>query len=308
MVNYIIEKVRYQSEDTTIAALQYIPEAIEKCPAIIMAHGFGLTKEAYIDKFAERFAQSGFVVILFDYRNFGESEGTPRQEINPFMQIDDYKNSVTYACNLSNVDSNRIGIWGTSYSGGHVIVTAATDKRVHCVVTQVPTISGYHSSLRRMTSEKIPAYLEMIKKDRQLRLSGENPLTKSLVGPTDENPIYPAEDARRFYTLAHSLSPSFSNHVTVRSMEYSRMYEPGTYVAQISPTPILFIVALADTVTPTDLCLRAYQDCLPPKHLITISAGHFSPYTDHFETASKGALQWFNRHLNANADSGLCAD
>lgn len=294
MSNYNLEKVDYLSDGTKIKALQYIPKKEGKHPAIVMAHGFGLTKEAYIDKYAEKFAENGFVVILFDYRNVGESDGLPRQEINPFKQIDDYKNSITYACSLDCVDENRIGIWGTSYSGGHVIVTAATDKRVKCVVSQVPTISGFQSSLRRMNAEQTKSFWESVKEDRLRYLNNENPQTKKLVKETeDDTPIYPMQDAEEYYLGALKLSPFFKNEVTLRSNEYSRMYEPGIFVSQISPTPILYVVAMQDSVTPTDLILKAYENTLQPKAIETISGGHFSPYIQQFDVSSNKALEWF---------------
>ncbi|EJL75798.1 alpha/beta hydrolase [Chryseobacterium populi] len=295
MYKYKIEKVSYLSEREKIAALQYTPEKEDKCPAIIMAHGFGLIKEAYIDRFAEKFAGMGFVVILFDYRNFGESEGLPRQEVNPFMQIDDYKNSITYAQTLNHVDDEKIGIWGTSYSGGHAIAVAATDRRVQCVVSQVPTISGFQSGIRRMPAEKTPVYLESIKKDRRNRFYGKEPIIRKLTGEADS--LYPTPDAEEYYMGAVKFSKTFRNEVTLRSTEYSRMYEPGIYVSRISPVPILFIVALNDMVTPTDLCLKAYEEALHPKKLVSIPDGHFSPYTQHFDVASDAALHWFRKHL-----------
>lgn len=298
MCRYNLKKINYLSDGIRLSALQYTPKKEGKYPAIIMAHGFGLTKEAYIDKFAEKFAENDFVVILFDYRNLGESEGMPRQEVNPFIQIDDYKNSITYACSLSNVDDNRIGIWGTSFSGGHVIVTAATDKRVKCVVSQVPTISGYQSSLRRTPAEKTTLFWKTVKKDRLNRLLGEKPLMRTLVGESEDFPIYPMMDAKEYYMNAFKLSPTSRNEVTLRSTEYSRMYEPGIYASQISPTPILFIVALNDIVTPTDLILDTYENTLHPKELVTVSGGHFSPYIEFFDKTSNAALDFFEKYLN----------
>ncbi len=297
MYTYQIEKTSYLSEGSKLSALLYIPHKEGRCPAIIMAHGFGLTKEAYIDKYAEKFAANGFVVLLFDYRNLGESEGYPRQEVNPFLQIEDYKNSITFALSLDKVDPMKIGIWGTSYSGGHVLVVAATDRRVKCVVAQVPTISGFRSALRRMPAEKIPVYLMSIQQDRLNRLNNGQPMMKKLVGEASDNPIYPTSDAKEYYMEAYNLSGTFHNEVTLRSTEYSRMYEPGIYVARISPTPVLYIVALKDTVTPTDLCLEAFEKTLQPKALKTIADGHFSPYLQHFDSTSNAAVEWFSAHL-----------
>jgi fermentation-respiration switch protein FrsA (DUF1100 family) len=98
------------------------------------------------------------------------------------------------------------------------------------------------------------------------------------------------------------LSPGiWENSVTVQSTRAARMYEPGTYIARISPTPLLMIVALADSVTVTDLALAAYERALEPRKLVTIAGGHFDPYLGNFEQASTSAISWFNGHLGQKA-------
>src|SRR5215467_7469215 len=112
-------------------------------PAVVMAHGFSAVKEMYLDAFAEVFAAAGLNALVYDNRNFGASDGEPRQEIDPWAQVRDYRHAITYASTLPEVDGNRIGIWGSSYSGAHVLVVGAIDRRVKAVVSQVPLISGH---------------------------------------------------------------------------------------------------------------------------------------------------------------------
>ena len=71
------------------------------------------------------------------------------------MHVRDYRNAITFVQTLDGVDPERIGIWGTSYSGGHVLVVAAVDRRVRCVVAQVPTISGWQTTLRRIAPQAL---------------------------------------------------------------------------------------------------------------------------------------------------------
>ena len=85
----------------------------------------------------EVYATGGLGALVFDHRNFGDSDGEPRQEIDPWQQIRDYRDAITRACDMAEVDENRIGIWGSSYSGAHVLVVGAIDRRVKCVVSQV---------------------------------------------------------------------------------------------------------------------------------------------------------------------------
>jgi dienelactone hydrolase len=83
------------------------------------------------------------VVLLHDHRNFGASDGTVRHDIDPWCKIADWRRAISYLESLPEVDAGRIGVWGTSYAGGHVIVLGATDRRLRAVVAQVPTISGF---------------------------------------------------------------------------------------------------------------------------------------------------------------------
>src|SRR5208337_2103871 len=128
-----------------------------KAPTIVMAHGFSAVKEMYLDKFAEAFAAAGLASLVFDNRNFGASDGEPRQEIDPWQQVRDYRDAITFAETLSQTDKARIGIWGSSYSGGHVLVVGAIDRRVRCVVSQVPLISGHGNARRLIRADMIAA-------------------------------------------------------------------------------------------------------------------------------------------------------
>lgn len=135
------ENVTFNSADgLKLAALFYTPENASgsKLPCIVMSNGFGAIKEMGILPFAERFpAELGVAVLLFDNRCLGESEGEPRQEVIPSLQISDYSDAISYAQLRSDVDPQNIAVWGTSYSGAHVLTVGAVDRRVKCVVSQV---------------------------------------------------------------------------------------------------------------------------------------------------------------------------
>ncbi|MEY2191730.1 alpha/beta hydrolase [Neobacillus sp. BF23-41] len=291
------EDVEINAEGTVLRGWLYLPQAGEnkQKPAIVMAHGYAGLKEMYLEPYAEKFAANGFAVVLFDHRNFGDSDGTPRHEIDPWQQVEDYRHVITYAGSLPEVDSNAIGVWGTSYSGGHVLVVGATDKRVKCVVSQVPTISGSKIALRRVNGEALTELLSSFAEDRLNRQRGESPVYYSVVtGGEFENSVYKSKDAIEFYTKG---SDKFINKVTLRSIELSRGYEPGAFIANISPTPLLMLVAKNDFITPTDLSLAAYEQALEPKKLVLIPGGHFDPYTQYFDLSSSAALEWFQTHL-----------
>jgi cephalosporin-C deacetylase-like acetyl esterase len=133
-----------------LGAWLFLPEGDGIRPAITMAHGFGGTKEHGLERFALAFAAAGFVVLVHDHRNFGTSGGDLRGDIDPWQQIADWRRAISYLESRPEVDATRIGLWGTSYAGGHALVLGATDRHLRCVIAQVPTISGYEQGLRRV--------------------------------------------------------------------------------------------------------------------------------------------------------------
>jgi len=276
----------------------FVPPGEGRRPAITMAHGYAGVKEHGIEPFAKAFAEAGFVVLLHDHRGFGASEGAPRQDVDPWRQIADWRRAISYLESLDVVDPKRIGLWGTSYAGGHAIVLGATERRLRCVVAQVPTISGFEQGLRRIPPENVHLIEEMFAEDDRSQLRGEPPRRQAIVSadPTIAA-AYRASDAIDFY-MQPVPDGAWENNVTVRSTRAARMYEPGHWIARVSPTPLLMVVATRDTITLTDLELAAYERALQPKRLVTIEGGHFDPYLGGFKASSTAAVEWFRQHLS----------
>ncbi|MEV5775293.1 CocE/NonD family hydrolase [Streptomyces antimycoticus] len=139
-------------------------------------------------RLAATFAEAGFVALVHDHRTFGASDGTPRQDIDPWRQIEDWRRAITYLESRPEVDADRIGLWGSSYAGGHAIVLGATDRRLKAVVAQVPTISGFEQSRRRVTPDNIVALDAVLDADERAQLAGEAPRTQALSAPTRPSP------------------------------------------------------------------------------------------------------------------------
>jgi uncharacterized protein len=270
-------------------------------PAVIMAHGFSAVKEMYLDRFAEVFAAAGLNVLVFDNRNFGASDGEPRQEIDPWAQVRDYRNAITYAITLPEVDAGRVGIWGSSYSGGHVLVVSAIDRRVKAVVCQVPLISGHDNFRALVRADFIAGFREQFDADRLDRFNGKPPV---MVPVVDEDPLAPsalptADSWQWFSETGRTRAPAWRNEVTLRSVEMFTEYEPVTYLPYISPTPLLLVVARGDHLVPSELAIAAYEKAHEPKELVILPGGHFDAYTVGFDASSGQARDWFVQHLAA---------
>jgi uncharacterized protein len=284
---------------TTLRGWYFVPDNPGKHATIVMSHGFSAVKEMYLDKYAEAFVQAGFAALVYDNRNFGESDGEPRQEIDPWLQIRDYSDAITFARNLDGTDPDRIGIWGSSYSGGHVLVVAAIDRRVKCVVSQVPLISGSQNFRRLVRSDFLAQLRAGLHADREARAAGNPPAMLPVVAsdPIAASALPTADSYAWFTETAATRAPSWRNEVTLRSIEYGFGYEPGAYIGMISPTPLLMLVAVGDHLTVSDLAIAAYERACEPKKLVIMPGGHFDAYVAGFEQSAGPACAWFGTHL-----------
>jgi fermentation-respiration switch protein FrsA (DUF1100 family) len=213
-------------------------------------------KEHGIEPFAQAFAEAGFVVLLHDTAASARARASrARTSTRGGRSPTGGAPSAIWRASTV-VDPKRIGLWGTSYAGGHAIVLGATERRLRCVVAQVPTISGYEQGLRRIAPENVAAIEEMFADDDRAQLRGEPPRRQAIVSADPGVPAsYRARDAIDFY-LQPTPAGAWENHVTVRSTRAARMYEPGNWIARVSPTPLLMVVATRDTITLTDLGAR----------------------------------------------------
>jgi fermentation-respiration switch protein FrsA (DUF1100 family) len=287
-------------DDVTLRGWHYLPDTgTGPFPTVVMAHGYSAVKEMYLDSFAEVFARAGLACIVYDHRNFGASDGEPRQEIDPIQQIRGYRDAITYAQSLPQTDAKRIGVWGSSYSGAHALVVAAQDRRVKAVVSQVPLISGHDNARRLIRADFIAGFQALCEEDRRQRYAGHAPAMSPVVAEDPTAPsALPTADSWEWFTQTHrARAPSWKNEVTLRSIEMFLDYEPGAHIAHISPTPLLMIVGLTDHLTAADQALAAYERALQPKRLLTLKGGHFDAYTQDFDAASSAACQWFSEHL-----------
>lgn len=297
------DDVEFRTEDgVTLRGWLYRPDdATQDVPLIVMAHGFSATKEMCLDDFAEVFSAAGFAVLVYDNRNLGASDGEPRGEIDPWQQVRDYRDAITWGSQQPGVDAARIGVWGSSYSGGHVLVVAAIDRRVRCVVSQVPLISGLANARRLIRADHFAGLRAAFDADRAARFRGDAPAMIKVAYEDDpaEPCALPTADTHDFF-LGPILdrAKTWRNEVTLRSVELFTEYEPGDYLPKISPTPLLLVVAAGDHLTVADLTTEGYERARQPKKLLVLPGGHFEAYVgEAFQTSSAAQRDWFVEHL-----------
>ncbi|WP_416898447.1 MAG: alpha/beta hydrolase [Minwuia sp.] len=257
-------------------------------PVIVMSHGLSAIRRLNLDEMAKVFQAAGLAVLCYDHRNFGDSGGEPRQEADPWAQVRDMRDAITFARTIPGIDPERLGIWGTSYSGGHVLTVAALDRRVKCVVSQVPFTHGARTFDTWVPERAREKTLLRMQKDREARYAGAAPETvPAAIEGTETEEWVKKTDTHGDYV----------NALTLRSLEMLREYEPHSFAARIAPTPLMMIVADRDTQTPTAGQLETFELANEPKKLVRLDCRHYDPYMSHIGEASAAARDWFLTHL-----------
>ncbi|WP_083860116.1 alpha/beta hydrolase [Bradyrhizobium diazoefficiens] len=292
-------QVSFSSCGATLRGLLLRPrEAVGALPAIVMAPGMSGVKEGSVLKYGEYFARGGFAVLVYDNINFGESDGEPRQEVDPQFQRRGYRDAITFVSSQPEVDKTRVGIWGSSYAGGHVLEIAAHDRRVKCVVSQIAHINGYAVFGRRVPPNLRQAALEAQDADREERFRGQPPaMIKAVSDIPNEFCAMSGAAAYEYFTEQAKTASNWQNRITLRSLDLTRGLDNGAFVKYISPTPLLMICAIEDELIPIDLSLETFAQALEPKKLVLIPGNHFSAYEQEFAITGNEARDWFTRHL-----------
>ncbi|QZT63970.1 alpha/beta hydrolase [Mycolicibacterium austroafricanum] len=183
-------------------------------PVVVMAHGFGGTKDSGLEPFAQRFAAAGIDVLAFDYRGFGASGGVPRQSLSVRRQIDDYHAAVEAAKTLDGVDPGRVGLWGASFSGGHVLRVAAERDDIGAVISLTPLTSGLAVSRAAAASRDVLTSLRWTLTGVRSRFAvrrGGRPTMMPLVAPVGEPGALALDGAYESYTAL--AGPTWRNEI-----------------------------------------------------------------------------------------------
>lgn len=289
--------VEFLSGGVTCRAWLYLPASDKPRPVMVMAHGLGGTKVMRLDAFAERFSAAGYACLVFDYRHFGASDGQPRQLLDIGKQLEDWQAAVAYARSSPNVDGSRIILWGTSFSGGHVLSTAAALPGITAVISQCPFTNGLASglALNPVSSLKVTA---LALRDQVGAWLGADPVMVSTAGKSGEAALMTAPDAVPGYLglLSASDAPVFRNEVAARFGLQIIRYFPGLKTPKI-PCPVLFCVCDTDSVAPAGPTLFHARRA-PKGEIKRYPDGHFDIYVgEAFERVVKDQIAFLQRHV-----------
>jgi pimeloyl-ACP methyl ester carboxylesterase len=283
---------------------------------IVMGCGIGAQKDFGMEKYARKFADHGFTVFLFDYRGFGASEGFPRNLIDPFEHLKDWRDAIDHVrWNISErITSSKLALWGTSFAGGHVLSIASQmslseDFSVYCVVSQMPFLDGKASALKNIQERGLVLTLRLLFASIQDILKnwiGKGSTQISIIGKKGSIAYMNVhdEDLQLYFNkLPKEPIGGWKNQAPARGLMKIRSYSPLQLIEQAKErlnSSVLLIGAAKDELCPLDWINNAkdkmgnvveyhYEDCT-----------HFEMYFGiYFESAVEKTLEFLQKCANA---------
>jgi uncharacterized protein len=289
--------ISFFSEGSRLIGNLFMPSGIkpgEKRPGIVLCHGFTGVRQLMLRDYARLFAEAGFIALIFDYRGFGESEG-PKWRLIPLEQVDDIRNALTWLATQPEFDTQRMGLWGTSFGGAHVPYVAGVDTRVKAAVAQVGFDTGERFLLSVRSESEQAELKRQLEEDRRLRvLEGHgrriDPFQRALSNP----------QASGFIGSALQSYPHMRCLLSWETWEKTLEYRPLDVVDKITPRALLLLTAEHDTICPPAGYQKLYEHAGEPKKLIMLPISHYDIYVGHwFEESAKQAVEWFEAYLKS---------
>ena len=272
------EQIEFVSEGAVLRGRLYRPVGVAgDAPAIVMAHGFSVLA-TWLDDFAADFAQAGFAVLVFDHRNFGESDGEPRYGFDTLLQIRGYRDAITFLETQTGIDKQKITAWGESASSLVVQFIGVFDDRVRAVIAFTP-VCGNSNTIFDSSNEKFD-WLRANWSDLDLSTVPTRELAVRMCRLHEgEGPVIVEGNAAVSYTtwMRKKYASNWSNQVFVLQRKLEAQFNEQRLPAKYLKVPTLFVIAIDDEVP---LCeLATNRQCFDlidaPKQLTEITGGHF---------------------------------
>ncbi len=293
--------VSFEVCGSIIKAWLYLPVNVYvPVPCIVMNHGFGGTRDWILENYALRFQDAGIAVLTYDYRNFGESEGEPRQLFAIKSQLEYCSAAVDFARSRAEIDPDKIAIWGTSAGGGYGLAIAAKDKKITCICAQVAGLNIKEDGKLALKREG-PGFLLRLfmhaQRDKGRSRFGLSAHKIPIVGKPGTLAMIIAPGAYEGY--AKLAQTDFINEVCARAILTTGGYNPINYAKDVH-CPILIQVCEKDNLVSVNSAQKVAGILGKKAEIKRYLIGHFDIYTgDHFEQAVRDQIEFFEKHLTA---------
>ncbi len=285
----------FMSHGTRCAGWLYLPAGKLLPPVVVMAHGLAAERAFGLSAFAERFAENGIAVFVFDYRNFGDSDGEPRNLVSPSRHLQDWRAAITHVRSLKVLDPNRLALWGSSFSGGHVIVTAARDREIAAVIAQVPFVDGMDSIRMLGLKYALRAVGEGLKDLlRIITFSGRH-LVPVVADPGTFAVLNTPECERGYLALVPE-DTEWKNECPAAFLLTIASYRPTAYAGKVR-CPALIMPARRDSLISLE-AVEKMASKMEDARIVSLPIGHFDIYSGQpFEQAVGTQVDFLKQHL-----------
>lgn len=292
--------VQFYSEGVRLVGDVYVPDGLapaERRAGIVLCHGYTGVKDLYLPDNARVLTEAGYVVMTFDYKGWGDSEGS-RNRLAPYSRVADVQAALTFLGARPEVDADRLGIYGTSYGGATVVWTAAVDPRVRCVVSVV----GIGHGARWMRSVRRPDEFHDL-----LARSERDRVKRALDGASEfvprEEILLPDRQSAELAAAARRNNPAAVSTIPLEYVAETLEFHPEWVVDRIAPRPVLFITTDDDRLVPPEESVRLHARAGEPKKLVVLKGyGHYEVYAEPaFGEVMRETVAWYRQHLPAQA-------
>ena len=291
------EDADFTSNGMRCAGWLYRPDEQDgETPVVVMAHGFGGERSFRLPAYAERFAERGIAAFVFDYRGFGDSEGQPRQLISPKRHVEDWLAALEH---VDSLEYDSIALWGSSFSGGHVVATAArTDVDVSAIVAQVPFSDGRATTFHLVRKKGLGYGVRSVAaglRDQVRRLTGREPYYVPITAEPDEFGVLNTPGAKEGFEAIVPEDRQMDNRCAARILVTVGMYRPVSVASEVD-CPVFVVKAEEDLIVPPNT-VEKYIDKLEAE-AIRLECGHFDPYLgETFEEVLEAEADFLEENL-----------
>ena len=287
-------EVGFDSGGLRCAATVYRPtDATGEVGCVVMGNGITLTRRDGVPDFARRFAHSGFAVVAFDYRHWGDSGGEPRRRVSLRRQLEDWQAAVEYARALEGIDPERVALWGMSLGGGLALMTAAADPRIAATVALVPMADGLAAVLQPAPSGVTLRLTSSIMR----RTFTRRPVTVPVAGAPGSFALITAPEALPGFERVAS-GNGWRNEVDAAGLliPFAR-FRPFQKAARIRG-PVLVQLGERDRMVALQAIEKATARA-PKGQLLRYPMDHFGCFwPEHIEHVAGEQIDFLHRHLS----------
>jgi uncharacterized protein len=288
--------ISFRSNGRLLLGHLYLPDQLapgERLPAVVVVGPASSTKGQVPAIYAQRLSDLGYAAVAFDHTSYGESEGTPRTDEDPFAKIEDIKSAVTFVSQRPEVDAARIATVGVCAGGGYAPVTAVADRRIKAVAI-VSGLPDLRATI--MAAGDWQAIMGGALRAREA-YAATGRATHVAFLPDGELDLW-RENGKKFYLSERNQDPNWRNQTLLWSYDKMIQFSALDTVELLAPTPLLVIAGdQAETLGQSE---AVYTKAQEPKELFLIEGGtHFDFYDQpEYVTPALAEIEtFFKKHL-----------